>query len=225
MISQTEENYLKALLALTSLRGETSINEISKHLDLKMPTVNSMIKRLAEKNLVLYESYKPLKLTEKGKKEAALIIRKHRLTELFLVEKMGFARDEVHNIAEQIEHIQSTEFFARMDKLLGYPKIDPHGSPIPDAEGNIAADHYLPIRNCEAGDLVTLMAVKQSSEQLLQFLSSKELTFGSVLQIHFLELFDNSMIVSYGNKRDLVLSLEVCEMLLVRKESDENKRQ
>jgi DtxR family Mn-dependent transcriptional regulator len=105
MISQTEENYLKALLALTSLSGETSVNEVSKHLDLKMPTVNSMIKRLAEKKLVLYESYKPLKLTKEGKKQAALIVRKHRLTELILVEKMGFSRDEVHSIAEQIEHI------------------------------------------------------------------------------------------------------------------------
>lgn len=224
MISQTEENYLKALLVLTSLKGETSINEISKHLDLKMPTVNSMIKRLAEKNLVLYESYKPLKLTEKGKKEAALIIRKHRLTELFLVEKMGFARDEVHNIAEQIEHIQSPEFFERMDKLLGYPKIDPHGSPIPDAQGNIASDYYLPIGNCIVGDVVTLMALQQSSEQLLQFLSSKELTFGSVLQIRYLELFDNSIVVSYGNNREETLSHEVCGMLLVNKESDLNKK-
>lgn len=217
MISQTEENYLKALLALTSLNGETSVNEVSKHLDLKMPTVNSMIKRLAEKNLVLYESYKPLKLTKEGKKQAALIVRKHRLTELFLVEKMGFSRDEVHSIAEQIEHIQSSEFFERMDKLLGYPKIDPHGSSIPDKDGNIASDHYLPLSTCHAGDIVTLMALQQSSEQLLKFLSSKELAFGTVLQIRFLELFDNSMVITYGHNREEVLSREVCEMLLVLK--------
>ena len=135
MISQTEENYLKALFTLTNAKGEASVNELSKHLDIKMPTVNSMMKRMADKGFVLYESYKPLKLTEKGKKEAALILRKHRLAEMYLVEKMGFGWEEVHDIAEQIEHLKSPIFFEKMDELLGYPKVDPHGSPIPDING------------------------------------------------------------------------------------------
>ncbi|MGL6267435.1 MAG: metal-dependent transcriptional regulator, partial [Chitinophagaceae bacterium] len=103
MNSYTEENYLKALFNLSSDKGEVSANELSRHLGIKMPTVSSMMKKLAEKKLVIYESYKPLRLTEKGKKEAGLIIRKHRLTEMFLVQKMGFGWEEVHEIAEQIE--------------------------------------------------------------------------------------------------------------------------
>src|SRR5690554_4903215 len=109
--SLTEENYLKALFNLADDQGMVGINELSRHLDIKMPTANSMIKKLAEKKLVNYESYKPVSLTKKGKKIAALIVRKHRLTEMFLVMKMGFAWDEVHEIAEQMEHIQAPSFF------------------------------------------------------------------------------------------------------------------
>ena len=127
MISLTEENYVKALFNLSNESGEVNVNELSKWLQIKMPTVTSMMKKLAEKKLVHYESYKPLRLTEKGKKEAALIIRKHRLTEMFLVEKMGFGWENVHEIAEQVEHIHSPDFFEKMDELLGFPKMDQIG--------------------------------------------------------------------------------------------------
>ncbi len=113
VISLTEENYLKELFNLSSGSGEVNVNELSKRLEIKMSTVTSMMKKLAEMGLVHYESYKPLKLTENGKKEAGLIIRKHRLTEMFLVEKMGFGWEDVHEIAEQIEHIKSGDFFER----------------------------------------------------------------------------------------------------------------
>src|SRR5215217_3581163 len=122
MHSLAEENYLKGLFNLADETGAVSVNDLSRHLGIKMPTVNSMVKKLSDKGLVHYETYKPLKLTEKGRKEAALIIRKHRLTEMFLVEKMGFGWESVHEIAEQIEHIQAPEFFEKMDELLGYPK-------------------------------------------------------------------------------------------------------
>lgn len=215
MISQTEENYLKALFALTTANGEASVNEISKKLDIKMPTVNSMMKRLAEKNLVLYESYKPLKLSKEGKRRAALIIRKHRLTEMYLVEKMGFGWEEVHHIAEQIEHIQSPAFFEKMDQLLGYPKTDPHGSPIPDLEGNMTPDNYLKLSECSEGDVVRLMAVNHSSEELLKFLNSKDLNLGVDLVIRKVESFDKSMIVGYSDRTSEMLSAKVCEQLLV----------
>src|SRR6187402_3294352 len=129
MHSYTEENYLKALFNMANDKGEVSPNELSKRLEIKMPTVNSMVKKLAEKKMVHYESYKPVRLTDKGKKEAGLIIRKHRLTEMYLVEKMGFGWEQVHEIAEQVEHLQSPLFFDKIDELLGFPKIDPHGSP------------------------------------------------------------------------------------------------
>ncbi|WP_104384172.1 metal-dependent transcriptional regulator [Sphingobacterium sp. HMA12] len=216
MISQTEENYLKALYNLTYLKGEATVNEISKRLDIKMPTVNSMMKKLSEKGFVHYESYKPLKLTEEGKKEAALIIRKHRLTEMYLVEKMDFAWDEVHQIAEQIEHIHSPEFFTKMDQLLGYPTVDPHGSPIPDHNGVMRSENYIFLDTCEIGDVVTLMAVQPSSKELLQYLNTKNLELGTTLTIHSIEPFDRSITVSYGNRPAEVLSSKVTATLLVR---------
>ncbi len=216
MNSQTEENYLKALFTLTSEKGEASVNELSKLLDIKMPTVNSMIKRLSEKGLVAYESYKPVRLTPQGMKEAALIIRKHRLTEMYLVEKMGFGWEEVHDIAEQIEHIKSPTFFEKMDALLGYPKVDPHGSPIPDIHGKIESETYTKLSSCKEGDVVTFMAVSHSSEELLKFLTNRDLILGCTITINMIEPFDESMRVSYADRKEEVLSSKVCEKLLVR---------
>ena len=133
MNSSIEENYLKALFHLSKNgEEEVAVKDLSERLNIKMPTVNSMMKKLAEKELVHYTSYKPLRLTQKGLIKAALIVRKHRLTEMFLVEKMDFGWEEVHEVAEQIEHIQSPLFFDKMDQMLNYPRFDPHGSPIPD---------------------------------------------------------------------------------------------
>lgn len=132
MASTTEENYLKALYNLSNTQGEVNISELALSLKVSMPTANSMVKSLQKSDWVIYEKYKPVTLTPKGQKEAALIIRKHRLTEMFLVKKMGFGWEEVHEVAEQIEHIHAPKFFERMDEMLGYPTMDPHGSPIPD---------------------------------------------------------------------------------------------
>ncbi|WP_400261286.1 metal-dependent transcriptional regulator [Sphingobacterium sp. SG20118] len=215
MISHTEENYLKALFTLTCTKGEASVNELSKLLDIKMPTVNGMMKRLSEKDLVVYESYKPLRLTEKGQKEASLIIRKHRLTEMFLVEKMGFGWEEVHDIAEQIEHIQSPAFFAKMDQILGFPEVDPHGSPIPDANGKLKLKKFIKLSDCKTGDVVKFMAVKPSSEELLRFLSSRQLLLGAIITVVSIEPFDKSMVVNYADSTREVLSNMVCEKLLI----------
>lgn len=217
MVSLTEENYLKALLSLAKEKGEVNVNELSKHLGIKMPTANSMMKKLAEKKLVIYESYKPLRLTEKGRKEAALIIRKHRLTEMFLVDKMGFGWEQVHAIAEQIEHIHSQEFFEKMDELLGFPKFDPHGSPIPDKNGKMEWISYESLTNCSVGDSVQLAAVLDSSDTFLKFLNSKNLQLGSQLSIKSIEAYDGSMTLSYGSKKDEVFSAVVCAKLLVTK--------
>ncbi|MFZ4861092.1 metal-dependent transcriptional regulator [Sphingobacterium sp. Mn56C] len=220
MISQTEENYLKTLFALTRVTGEASVNELSKQLNIKMPTVNSMMKRLAEKDLVIYESYKPLKLTAKGQHEAALILRKHRLTEMFLVQKMGFGWEEVHPIAEQIEHIQSPAFFNKMDALLGFPKYDPHGSPIPDIYGVIEADNYVKLSTCSVGQQVTFRAVGDSSEDFLRFLNQRDLALGSTLTILGMEAFDRSMTVLYGDNIKETFSHLVCEKILIAHLSD-----
>jgi len=218
MNSYTEENYLKALFNLANETGEVNVNELSKWLEIKMPTVTSMMKKLAEKKLVHYESYKPLRLTEKGKKEAGLVIRKHRLTEMFLVNKMNFGWEDVHDIAEQIEHIQSPVFFEKMDELLGYPKIDPHGSPIPDSNGKMIWKVYEKLSDCKVGETVKLLAVINASSDFLKFLNSRELQLGLKIKIKSIEAFDKSMVVSYSKRPNESLSQLVTERLLVEKD-------
>lgn len=217
MNSLAEENYLKALFSLSNDKGKVNVNDLSKRLDIKMPTVTSMMKKLAAKGLVHYESYKPLKLTEKGRKEAALIIRKHRLTEMYLVDKMGFGWEQVHDIAEQVEHIQSPEFFEKMDELLGYPKLDPHGSPIPDKNGKVIWKEYNRLSECEQGDTVKVVAVTHTSDEFLKFLNGRELGLGVKIKIKSIEPFDQTMVVSFPKHPSETLSHKVCEKLLVEK--------
>jgi DtxR family Mn-dependent transcriptional regulator len=217
MNSYIEENYLKALFNLSSESGEVNVNELSKRLGIKMPTVTSMMKKLAKKKLVHYESYKPLRLTERGKKEASVIIRKHRLTEMFLVQNMGFGWENVHEIAEQVEHINSPDFFEKMDELLGYPKLDPHGSPIPDKNGKMEWKQYSKLSECKTGDTVKLAAVIDTTVEFLKFLNSRELRLGLKVKIKSIESFDRTMIVSYSKRLSETLSHTVCEKLLVEK--------
>ncbi len=217
MNSLVEENYLKALFHLSKNgKGDVNVKDLSKHLGIKMPTVNSMMKKLAEKDLVIYESYKPLRLADKGILKASLIVRKHRLTEMFLVEKMGFGWEQVHEIAEQIEHIQSPIFFDKMDEILNYPKFDPHGSPIPDKEGNFDLVSFKKLAEFQPGDSIEICAVLYSSDDFLSFLNSKKLSLGSVLKIIEIERFDKSMKVEYADKTEVFSSL-ITEKLLVKK--------
>ena len=217
MNSLVEENYLKALFHLSKNgKGDVNVKDLSKHLGIKMPTVNSMMKKLAEKDLVIYESYKPLRLADKGILKASLIVRKHRLTEMFLVEKMGFGWEQVHEIAEQIEHIQSPIFFDKIDEILNYPKFDPHGSPIPDKEGNFDLVSFKKLAEFQPGDSIEICAVLYSSDDFLSFLNSKKLSLGSVLKIIEIESFDKSMKVEYADKSEVFSSL-ITEKLLVKK--------
>jgi DtxR family Mn-dependent transcriptional regulator len=215
MNSLTEENYLKALFNIANKDGEVNVADLSKSLDLKMPTVTSMVKKLAKKKLVHYESYKPLRLTEKGKREAGLIIRKHRLTEMFLVDKMKLGWEDVHDIAEQIEHLHSPVFFEKMDEMLGFPKLDPHGSPIPDREGKMAWKEYNKLSDCRPGQIVKLAAVINTSTEFLKFLTAREMRLGLKIKIKSIEPFDKSMVISYAKRPSESLSNVACERLLV----------
>ncbi len=217
MYSFTEENYLKAIFSLSNDNGEVSVNDLSKHLKIKMPTVTSMMKKLASKKLVDYQSYKPLKLTTEGKKVAMLVIRKHRLTEMYLVEKMGFGWEQVHQIAEQLEHIQSPELFIKIDELLGFPKFDPHGSPIPDKNGQMICKKNKKLSDCSVGEEVKFSAVMNTSVEFLKFLNTKELRLGDKLKIVSIEPFDQSMVVSYNQRNAETFSLKVCDRLLIEK--------
>ncbi|MDE0793757.1 MAG: metal-dependent transcriptional regulator, partial [SAR324 cluster bacterium] len=154
MQTQTNENYLKAIYFLSQENIDVSITELSKKMRVSKPTVNNMVKKMQEKGWLHYEKYKPIKLTVKGKRLGALIVRRHRLTEMFLSQIMGFGWEEVHDIAEEIEHISSTLFFDRMDEILGFPTLDPHGSPIPDKKGKVVAVNYLNLAHIKEGQKV-----------------------------------------------------------------------
>ncbi|WP_313267609.1 metal-dependent transcriptional regulator [Epilithonimonas vandammei] len=215
MNSLTEENYLKALYHLVNDNDEVSVNDLSRQLNIKMPSVNSMIKKFADKKWVKYESYKPIKLTESGKKEASLIVRKHRLTEMFLVEKMGFGWENVHEIAEQLEHIHSEVFFDKMDEILNYPKVDPHGEPIPDKDGNVIQPDLKKLSKCQENEIVELASVTTSSEEFLSFLNKRNLSLGTEIKVLQREDFDQSMKVFYNDQEEN-FSKTVCDRLLVK---------
>lgn len=217
MASQVAENYLKAIFYLSREREEVNVSELSVVMGVSKPTVNSMIKALHQQGMVHHEKYRPLVLTLEGKKAAALIIRKHRLTEMYLVDKMGFGWEEVHEIAEQVEHINSPKLFERMDELLGYPQYDPHGSPIPDRDGNFRQTDFNLLSSYNEGDKVKLMALADSEKDLLIFLNSKSMELTTQLTILSKEVFDGSIEVSYNGDQKVTLSKRVCDSLKVEK--------
>lgn len=215
MLSKTKENYLKAIYFLDQKNEDITVTDLSKEMEVSTPTTNNMVKKLQAKGWISYEKYKPLKLTAKGRKTAALIVRKHRLAEMFLARVMGFGWEEVHDIAEDLEHIQSQKLFDRMDELLGYPTIDPHGSPIPDKEGNVTAKQYLALSEIPPDKTVRLCSLADSSTELLKYLNSKEIRLGTEIHVHQIEPFDKSYTVSYDAHAGVMLSHAVCKCLLV----------
>ena len=216
MSTTTEENYLKTLLALSAdTEGKVSVSDLAKALAISTPSANSMVKKLADRGLVSYQKYKPLQLTKSGRKAAALVVRKHRLTEMFLVEQMGFGWEEVHAIAEQIEHVDSPAFFARMDELMGHPQVDPHGSPIPDKDGNITSKNRRRLSECGAGETVSIVGLDHNSNEFLHFLNDRDLSLGTSLSVHHREAFDGSLTLSYPGHDRVTFSKVVAERLLV----------
>lgn len=214
MGSLTEENYIKSIYSLSQEEGEVSATELAKKLGVKLPTINSMIKKLAAKKIVSYAPYQGIKLTEKGKKEALSIIRKHRLAELFLVKVMGLGWEEVHDIAEQLEHVNSERFYDRIDELLGYPKSDPHGEPIPDANGKITSKNRIALSSVSEGESVRITAVADDEKSFLHHLNTKGLQIGDSIVIKKREDFDGSMAILH-KKKEITLSQQVAERILV----------
>ncbi|MCF8324165.1 MAG: metal-dependent transcriptional regulator [Leadbetterella sp.] len=216
MMTLTEENYLKALFHLSLENEEVSVLDLSKSLNIKMPTVNSMVKKLSSKELISYEKYKPLTLTQGGKRAAGLIIRKHRLVEMFLVEHLGFGWDEVHEIAEQIEHIKSQKFFDRIDQLLDFPKVDPHGSPIPDINGEVAVQNYNKLEECLVNQQATFMSVGSSQDSFLKLIDKLNLKLGDKIKVLEIQDFDKTMRVLVNNNSEQTLSQLVATNILVK---------
>ena len=212
--TSTEENYLKALYHLCSDDKKVTVNELSKFLDLKMPSINNMMKKFHEKNWVVHENYKPITVTEKGMKQAALVVRKHRLTEMFLVEKMNFGWENVHEIAEQLEHLQSEIFFEKMDEILNYPKFDPHGEAIPDKDGNIISQDLCKLSQCIQGEKLVFKAVTFSDHNFLEYLNEKKIQLGSEIEILKIESFDQNLLVKIKGETKTI-SHKAAEKLLV----------
>lgn len=217
LVSYTEENYLKAIFALSRLYNEqeVSTNQISDHLKNKAASVTDMLKRLADKKLIDYKPYKGVKLTDKGKKAAIKVIRKHRLWEVFLVEKLKFKWDEVHEIAEQLEHIQSDDLIQKLDNYLGNPKADPHGDPIPDASGKFFVQKSIALSMAAKKSTLVVTGVSDHSTEFLQFLSGSGISLGHQIKIEEHNNYDKSVTVKINNKRTLFLSHKAASNILV----------
>ena len=217
-ISHTEENYLKAIFKLSEMQKENvSTNAISEKLATTAASVTDMLKKLSGKKLIHYEKYYGVSLTDKGKKLAKDLIRKHRLWETFLVDTLKFSWDEVDELAEQLEHINSEILTDRIDNFLGNPKFDPHGDPIPDKDGNIAYHEDVTLDKMQKGDVGIIAAVIDHSAQFLQYLNKIDLVIHTKIKIKDDEDYDQSKIIIINNKKELVVSQKVAANLLVRK--------
>jgi DtxR family Mn-dependent transcriptional regulator len=217
MLSFTEENYLKALYRLTQddPNEEAGTSELATNLGVKTATANDMLKRLKEKKLIDYEKYGKITVTASGKKSALKIIRKHRLWETFLYEKLNFAWDEVHEVAEQLEHIQSEKLLEQLDKFLGSPQFDPHGDPIPDKNGKMPTLKAMPLAEGHLNKKYKLVGVCNHSTAFLQFLNKTGITINNSIEVKEIQTFDKSMTVVINNKAQTILSNEVTQNLLV----------
>lgn len=216
MLSHTEENYLKAIYHLSDSGTKAVLtSEIAETLNTKAASVTDMIKRLSNKNLIAYEKYYGVKITRQGKTEALLLVRKHRLWETFLVQKLQFTWDEVHEVAEQLEHIQSSLLIEKLDEFLEFPAVDPHGHPIPDKQGKFVEVRQLPLTECTGKKKVVVRSVRHGSPSLLQYLSKIGIYIGATLAIIDRVEFDGSLELTIDSKKKVFISREAAQNLLV----------
>ncbi|WP_299155820.1 metal-dependent transcriptional regulator [uncultured Tenacibaculum sp.] len=217
MFSQSEENYIKAIyhLATVSDKG-ISTNAIAKKLTTKASSVTDMIKKLSDKKVLVYKKYQGVTLTDFGKRTAANIIRKHRLWEVFLVEKLNFTWDEVHEVAEQLEHIKSPKLIDELDSFLGHPKRDPHGDPIPDKEGNLPQIQKSLLSTLEKNEKGVCVGVNDTSSEFLRFLDKQEIGLGKNIEVLDKEPFDDSFLVKINGK-EMTISNKVANNIYIQK--------
>ncbi|MEO8238749.1 MAG: metal-dependent transcriptional regulator [Flavobacterium sp.] len=212
----SEENYLKAIYHLTSSNDtEVSTNGIAEMMETKASSVTDMLKKLAEKDLVNYKKYQGVSLTDNGKSAAKMIVRKHRLWEVFLVEKLNFSWDEVHDIAEQLEHIKSEQLINRLDDFLGNPTEDPHGDPIPDANGRIVKIEKQLLSELTENQIGVCVGVKDTSSDFLKYLDKQEIALGSKIEFLSKESFDLSVKIKVDSK-ELSISNKIASNLFVK---------
>jgi DtxR family Mn-dependent transcriptional regulator len=214
MNTLAEENYLKAIYHLSLNAANVSTNQIAAAINTKAASVTDMLKKLADKELINYEKYQGVTLTAAGQKIALHIIRKHRLWEYFLVEKLNFKWDEVHEMAEEMEHISSIELIDRLDKFMDYPKHDPHGDPIPDRHGNIKKHILKPIASFAVDEGGIISGVRDHSAAFLQYLEKQKLTIGKKIKVTDIIAYDHSMILQVENTTTHI-SCDVAKNLLI----------
>ena len=212
----SEENYLKAIYHLTVVsNSEVSTNAIAEMMETKASSVTDMLKKLAEKDLVNYKKYRGVSLTEQGKLAAKMIVRKHRLWEVFLVEKLDFSWDEVHDIAEQLEHIKSEKLINKLDDFLGNPTEDPHGDPIPNAEGQILKIDKQLLSELTVGKSGICVGVKDTSSEFLKYLDKQGIALGSNIEVVSKESFDLSVRIKV-DEMSLSISNKIASNLFVK---------
>ena len=214
MNSESEEDYLKALYHLQKESNEVATNSIAEYLKMKPSSVTDMLKKLSDKNFINYQKYKGTSLTKKGQIIALEIIRKHRLWETFLVEKLGFGWGQVHNIAEQLEHIKSEELTNRLDVFLGNPKYDPHGDPIPNKDGNIEKMNQKLLIELKEFQKGLITGVKKGTASLLSYLDKEKIKLGDKIKVLEIIEFDGTYIVEI-NDRKCTFSEKICQNLLL----------
>lgn len=213
----SEENYLKTIYHLsTRSEGGITTNAIAERIETKASSVTDMLKKLAEKNLVVYRKYQGVSLTEQGVHQAKMIVRKHRLWEVFLVDKLKFNWDEVHDVAEQLEHIKSEQLVNRLDDFLGNPTEDPHGDPIPDAQGRITKVEKQLLSELKEGEAGICIGVKDTSSEFLQYLDRNGIALGSAIAIVSKEPFDMSHQIKV-NGNLISVSGKIAANLYIRK--------
>lgn len=216
MQSFTEENYLKIIYHLSVVSNPVQTNAIAERMQTKAASVTDMLKKLAEKELVNYIKYQGVTLTEQGKFTAINIVRKHRLWEVFLVEKLDFKWDQVHEVAEELEHINSALLIERLDEFLGFPKVDPHGDPIPDRHGNFADLSFIKLSKLKAKETGTITGVSEHSSAFLKHLEKLGLTLGRKIQVSEILDFDGSVILLIDDQ-SINISKEVAKHILISK--------
>lgn len=226
MLSITEENYLKALFKLTCEEPgklEVGTNEIAAQLQVKPATATDMLKKLKEKKLIDYEKYGKSALTKKGKKIAVEIVRKHRLWETFLFEKLGFTWDEVHEVAEQLEHIKSSKLIDRLNKFLAYPKFDPHGDLIPQLDVEFKAPEKITLNEISVGEICTVVGVNDHSSEFLLYVDSIGIAINKPVKVISLNTFDELLEIEIKGKKT-VLSKTLASKFFVRKADKKTKK-
>ena len=212
----SEENYLKVIyhLSLVSPKG-VNTNAIAGMLDTKASSVTDMLKKLADKDLVAYKKYQGVTLTENGTLTAKMIVRKHRLWEVFLVDKLSFSWDEVHEIAEELEHIKSEKLINKLDSFLNYPAFDPHGDPIPNQKGEITKLQKQLLSEVDLNVAYKCVGVKDSSPEFLQYLDKHQIALGSTFKVIEKESFDDTLLVEINNNK-ITISNKIASNLYVQ---------